>query len=68
MNTIINFYKKAKANESLSNFYQACAQVEMDEYKDYEKAIGAVKEAKRYMEKANTANKDMKMRNIDQKI
>jgi intraflagellar transport protein 140 len=68
MNTIINFYKKAKANENLCNFYQACAAVEMDEYRDYEKAIGAMKEAKRLLDKAQTANKEMKMRMLDQKI
>ena len=47
MKTIISFYSKAKAHENLCNFYQACASVEMDEYRDYEKAIGAMKEAKR---------------------
>jgi intraflagellar transport protein 140 len=45
MSTIISFYKKAKAWESLSNFYDACAQVEIDEYRDYEKALGAMKES-----------------------
>ena len=47
MKTIISFYSKAKAFESLANFYDACAQVEIDEYRDYEKALGAMKEAKR---------------------
>lgn len=39
MKTIISFYSKAKALESLANFYDACAQVEIDEYRDYEKAL-----------------------------
>ena len=47
MKTIISFYQKAKAFESLGNFYDACAQVEIDEYRDYEKALGAMKEAQR---------------------
>ena len=47
MKTIISFYSKAKAFENLANFYDACAQVEIDEYRDYEKALGAMKEAKR---------------------
>jgi len=47
MKTIISFYSKAKAFENLCNFYDACAQVEIDEYRDYEKALGAMKEAKR---------------------
>jgi len=47
MKTIISFYQKAKSFESLANFYDACAQVEIDEYRDYEKALGAMKEAMR---------------------
>jgi len=47
MKTIISFYQKAKSFESLGNFYDACAQVEIDEYRDYEKALGAMKEAQR---------------------
>lgn len=63
MKTIISFYQKAKSFESLSNFYDACAQVEIDEYRDYEKALGAMKESLRQLEKATTtANKDMKVR------
>jgi intraflagellar transport protein 140 len=45
MSTIISFYQKAKAWENLANFYDACAQVEIDEYRDYEKALGAMREA-----------------------
>lgn len=60
MKTIISFYSKAKSFESLANFYDACAQVEIDEYRDYEKALGAMREAMRQLEKATTGNKDMK--------
>mmetsp|Transcript_26256 Transcript_26256/g.40083 ORF Transcript_26256/g.40083 Transcript_26256/m.40083 type:complete len:251 (-) Transcript_26256:417-1169(-) len=52
MKTIISFYTKAKSFESLANFYDACAQVEIDEYRDYEKALGAMKEAMRQLEKS----------------
>ncbi|KAI9193143.1 uncharacterized protein BJ171DRAFT_572993 [Polychytrium aggregatum] len=45
MKAIILFYSKAKAFDSLSGFYQACAQVEIDEYQNYEKALGAFREA-----------------------
>ena len=45
MKAIISFYTKAKAFTQLSGFYDACAQVEIDEYRDYEKALGALKEA-----------------------
>lgn len=37
MKQILNFYSKAKAPESLATFYDACAQVEIDEYTNYEK-------------------------------
>ena len=61
MKTIISFYQKAKSFESLANFYDACAQVEIDEYRDYEKALGAMKEAMRQLEKSSTTDKEMKI-------
>ena len=45
MKAIITFYTKARAFEQLAGFYDSCAQVEMDEYRDYEKAHGALREA-----------------------
>lgn len=60
MKTIISFYSKAKAFDYLSNFYDECARVEIDEYRDYEKALGALKEAKRQIDRSNAQNKDMK--------
>jgi hypothetical protein len=42
MKNIINFYTKARAMQQLSFFYEACAQVEIDEYRDYEKVRSAV--------------------------
>ena len=45
MKHIINFYTKAKSMESLASFYEACAQVEIDEFQDYEKAMSALAEA-----------------------
>jgi intraflagellar transport protein 140 len=51
MKNIISFYQKAKAFDKLSSFYDACAQVEIDEYRDYEKAGGALREAGRYLSK-----------------
>ena len=40
-----------KAYARLSEFYQACAQVEIDEYRDYDKAAGALKEAHKYIQR-----------------
>ena len=45
MQTIMGFYKKAKAHENLAAFFETCAQVEIDEYREYEKALGAMNEA-----------------------
>lgn len=45
MKHIINFYTRAKSMESLASFYEACAQVEIDEFQDYDKAVSALAEA-----------------------
>lgn len=55
MSTIINFYTKAKALQQLSTFYDACAQVEIDEYRDYEKALGALKESMKNLIKSRSS-------------
>ena len=52
MKHIINFYTKGKAPKLLGGFYEACAQVEIDEYQNYDKALGALTEAYRCLEKA----------------
>ena len=52
MKNIIGFYTKGRALESLAAFYDACAQVEIDEYQNYDKALGALGEAFKCMGKA----------------
>ncbi|KAJ1408062.1 hypothetical protein B484DRAFT_403632, partial [Ochromonadaceae sp. CCMP2298] len=60
LKAIITFYSKAKAYMQLAGFYDSCAQVEIDEYRDYEKATGALREALKYLAKDNTrAAEDM---------
>ena len=54
MKNIITFYTKAKAFVQLASFYDACSQVEIDDYRDYEKALGALKEANKHIAKADT--------------
>ncbi|UYV62808.1 IFT140 [Cordylochernes scorpioides] len=44
---IVNFYTKGKAFDMLAGFYDTCAQIEIDEYQNYEKALKAVTEAAR---------------------
>jgi len=55
LKNIVAFYNKGKAFESLSAFYDMCAQVEIDEYRDYEKAASALNEALTHMGKARNA-------------
>ncbi|XP_077862626.1 intraflagellar transport protein 140 homolog [Saccoglossus kowalevskii] len=59
MKNIIGFYTKGRALDSLAGFYDACAQVEIDEYQNYDKALGAMSEAYKCLTKA-------KMKNISQ--
>uniref|UniRef100_A0A8C4XRT4 Intraflagellar transport protein 140 homolog n=1 Tax=Falco tinnunculus TaxID=100819 RepID=A0A8C4XRT4_FALTI len=54
MKNIISFYTKARALDLLAGFYDACAQVEIDEYQNYEKAQGALTEAYKCLSKAKT--------------
>ncbi|XP_022916343.2 intraflagellar transport protein 140 homolog [Onthophagus taurus] len=51
---IITFYSKGKSPDLLANFYVACAQVEIDEFQNYEKAFGALTEASRCLTKVTT--------------
>eukprot|EP00192_Tetraselmis_astigmatica_P000931 CAMPEP_0117694304 /NCGR_PEP_ID=MMETSP0804-20121206/27375_1 /TAXON_ID=1074897 /ORGANISM="Tetraselmis astigmatica, Strain CCMP880" /LENGTH=1395 /DNA_ID=CAMNT_0005507981 /DNA_START=130 /DNA_END=4318 /DNA_ORIENTATION=+ len=68
MKNIIAFYTKAKATDSLASFYEACAQIEIDEYRDYDKAIQAMKEALKYQQKSRNLDKDMKVASLNQRI
>ncbi|KAJ3271511.1 hypothetical protein HDV01_006562 [Terramyces sp. JEL0728] len=42
---------KAKAYLTLSRFYESCAQIEIDEYQNYEKALSALNEAEKALAK-----------------
>uniref|UniRef100_A0A8C3C4F6 Intraflagellar transport protein 140 homolog n=1 Tax=Cairina moschata TaxID=8855 RepID=A0A8C3C4F6_CAIMO len=54
MKNIISFYTKGRALDLLAGFYDACAQVEIDEYQNYEKAQGALTEACKCLSKSKT--------------
>lgn len=56
MKNIVMFYTKAKALDSLSAFYESCAQVEIDEYRDYDRALSAHKEALKYLGQARSGD------------
>ena len=51
LRNIINFYSKGKAMDLLANFYVACAQVEIDDFQNYEKALHALNEASKCLAK-----------------
>ncbi|CAG0897138.1 unnamed protein product [Darwinula stevensoni] len=51
MKNIVAFYTKGKALDLLAGFYVACAQVEIDEYQNYEKGLEALVEAYQAMSK-----------------
>ncbi|XP_065332097.1 intraflagellar transport protein 140 homolog [Cloeon dipterum] len=57
MKHIIAFYSKGKALDLLAEFYVACAQVEVDEFRDYEKALGAYVEASRCIARGMASNR-----------
>lgn len=56
LKNIIHFYSKAHAHDLLANFYANCAQVEIDEFHNYDKAMKALQEASRCLAKIATEN------------
>ncbi|XP_051969833.1 intraflagellar transport protein 140 homolog [Xyrauchen texanus] len=53
---IIGFYTKGRALDLLAGFYEACAEVEIDDYQNYEKAYGALTEACKCLTKAKSGD------------
>ncbi|CAD7923674.1 unnamed protein product [Amoebophrya sp. A120] len=50
---ILSFYSKAKDYQKMSGFYATIAMVEIDEYRDYEKAASCLKDSLKVLQKAN---------------
>ncbi|XP_034180473.1 intraflagellar transport protein 140 homolog isoform X3 [Osmia lignaria lignaria] len=66
LKNIINFYSKGKAMDLLANFYVACAQVEIDEFQNYDKALDALNQASRCLAKVVTPrDPDIHKRAVD---
>jgi intraflagellar transport protein 140 len=59
MKNIVTFYSKGQAHDLLANFYANCAQVEIDEFHDYDKALKALQEAARCLTKIPTAQRNL---------
>ena len=62
---ITKYYKKAKRFDQLGNFYVSLAMVEIDEYKNYQKALSAVQVAKKF---ASQGSDTTLLGRIDDKI
>ena len=67
MKSIIIFYQKAKDFDNLSVFFEACSNVEIEEYRDYERAIAALKESIKYMSKSSSNEKENRLENLTTK-
>lgn len=66
MKNIIGFYTKGRALDSLAAFYDACAQVEIDEYQNYDKALGALGEAFKCLSKAKMTDESLQEERLSQ--
>lgn len=65
MKNIIGFYQKAKAFDNLAHFFEACSNVEIDEYRDYFKGAQALSEAIKYQSRSTSADKDSKLESLN---
>jgi intraflagellar transport protein 140 len=54
--SIIQLYSKGKCFQQLGRFFEACAEMEIDEFGDYEKALAATEEAKNNISKLLVTN------------
>ncbi|DBA01282.1 TPA: LOW QUALITY PROTEIN: hypothetical protein N0F65_001787 [Lagenidium giganteum] len=68
LKSIVGFYSKARAFEQLAAFYTACAQVEIEEYRDYDKAIGALQEAIKVLAKVKSENKEQLVQSYQHRV
>lgn len=68
MKYIITFYVKGKAFDKLVEFYETCASNEIDEYRDYEKALSALKDGFKYASKITGPEKEDKEKSIKRKL
>jgi intraflagellar transport protein 140 len=71
LNNIITFYKRAKAMTQLSAFYETCANVEIDDFRAYNKALEALQAAREYLNNASMGDpgqKETRLASMDSKI
>eukprot|EP00879_Flechtneria_rotunda_P011811 GHRR01012338.1.p1 GENE.GHRR01012338.1~~GHRR01012338.1.p1 ORF type:complete len:1377 (+),score=585.08 GHRR01012338.1:1099-5229(+) len=63
---IITFYTKAGAADSLASFYMGCAQLEIDEYKEYGKALQALQEAAKHLANSCASDRETQLAALEQ--
>ncbi|XP_042254080.1 intraflagellar transport protein 140 homolog [Thunnus maccoyii] len=71
LKTIIGFYTKGRAPNLLAGFYEACAQVEIDDYQNYEKALDALTEAFKCLSKSkdsSSGQQEVRLADLQHKI
>ena len=68
MKNIISFYLKAKSYDHLATFFESCSMVEIDEYRDFEKAIAALKEAVKHANRMSSPEKEARLEILNKKI
>jgi len=69
MKAIVSFYSKAKAYQQLSLFAEVRGQAEIDEYRDYENALSAFRDAAKALEKERPSEeKEQKIIALEQRI
>ncbi|CAO1309472.1 unnamed protein product [Diamesa hyperborea] len=56
LKNIVTFYSKGQAYDLLANFYAVCAQAEIDEYRDYLKALKALQESAKCLVKISSSH------------
>ncbi|RHY31008.1 hypothetical protein DYB32_003834 [Aphanomyces invadans] len=65
---VVGFYTKAKAFDQLARFYDSCAQVEIDDYKDYAKAKQLLEDAMKVATKSTGPGKDKTVAGFEHRI
>lgn len=67
--TIVQFYTKAKAPDKLGRFFEAAAQVEIDEYQEYEKAFQLITQGLKLVGNSpDFKDKEAIMQNMQRKL
>ena len=69
MKAIVSFYTKARAYSQLSAFYESAAAVQIDEFRNYEQALDALKEAVKHASRIrDTAEKENRLTTLQGRI